>query len=109
MRAVPNAWFYYALHTFNFRALLSHPLACDSIIVILLLFGLDFVFTGIVVGYQRAAAGGKPPVPDRGRPRRCGHEQTGSGATLAHVPSQSRSRTLASYQSPKLLRTNPRR
>jgi len=47
------AWFYYALHTFNFPALLGHPGVRDVIVSTMMLFGLGFVLTGVVIGYQR--------------------------------------------------------
>ena len=47
------AWVYYALHTFNFPALLGRPVSREIIILLQLMVGLTFVATGIVVGYRR--------------------------------------------------------
>ena len=44
------AWVYYALHTFNFPVLFAHSTLRASIEVVLLIIGLAFTCTGIVLG-----------------------------------------------------------
>jgi hypothetical protein len=47
------AWVYYALHTFNFPALLDRPTMRASLVLVLLGVGLAFTGTGIVIGVHR--------------------------------------------------------
>lgn len=47
------AWVYYALHTFNFPALLNRPSLRAILVLVLLSVGLAFTGTGIVIGVQR--------------------------------------------------------
>jgi hypothetical protein len=47
------AWVYYALHTFKFPALLEHPMARQTLVLVLMLIGLAFSGTGAVLGFQR--------------------------------------------------------
>ncbi len=47
------AWVYYALHTFQFPALLDHPTIRQTVVVVLMLAGLAFSGTGAVLGFQR--------------------------------------------------------
>jgi uncharacterized iron-regulated membrane protein len=47
------AWVFYALHSFNFPALLAHPTTRDILVVALMLIGLAFSGTGAVIGIQR--------------------------------------------------------
>ena len=47
------AWVYYALHTFNFPALLDRPTLRAILVLVLLGVGLAFTGTGIVIGIQR--------------------------------------------------------
>lgn len=47
------AWIYYALHTFNFPGLSSHPTLRRIVVLIPLLLGFAFSITGVVIGYQR--------------------------------------------------------
>jgi uncharacterized iron-regulated membrane protein len=47
------AWVFYALHSFNFPALLAHPTTRDILVVVLMLVGLTFSGTGAVIGIQR--------------------------------------------------------
>jgi hypothetical protein len=75
------AWVYYALHTFNFPMLLAHSTLRASIEVVLLVIGLAFTCTGIVLGVQRLRksltspvsnslpAGDRPPRFARRSPR----------------------------------------
>lgn len=46
-------WFYSALHTLDFPALLAHPRLRDVLIVGLCALGLVFSVTGIVIGWRR--------------------------------------------------------
>lgn len=47
------AWVYYALHTFNFPALLGHTTTRAILVLALLLVGLTFSGTGAVLGFRR--------------------------------------------------------
>jgi uncharacterized iron-regulated membrane protein len=47
------AWIFYALHSFNFPALLAHPTTRAVLVVVLMLIGLAFSGTGAVIGFQR--------------------------------------------------------
>jgi hypothetical protein len=47
------AWVYYALHTFNFPVLLLHTSTRVALLLLLLLIGLTFSCTGVVIGIQR--------------------------------------------------------
>ena len=47
------AWVFYALHSFNFPALLAHPTTRAALVVLLMLIGLAFSGTGAVIGIQR--------------------------------------------------------
>lgn len=47
------AWIYYALHTFNFPVLTTHPILRKILVMVPLLFGFIFSITGVVIGYQR--------------------------------------------------------
>jgi uncharacterized iron-regulated membrane protein len=47
------AWVFYALHSFNFPALLAHPTTRAVLVVVLMLIGLAFSGTGAVIGIQR--------------------------------------------------------
>ena len=47
------AWVFYALHSFNFPALLAHPTTRAALVVLLMLIGLAFSATGAVIGVQR--------------------------------------------------------
>jgi hypothetical protein len=47
------AWVFYALHSFNFPALLAHPTTRAALVVVLMLIGLAFSGTGAVIGIQR--------------------------------------------------------
>ena len=47
------AWVFYALHSFNFPALLAHPTTRAVLVVMLMLIGLAFSGTGAVIGIQR--------------------------------------------------------
>jgi uncharacterized iron-regulated membrane protein len=47
------AWVFYALHSFNFPALLAHPTIRAVLVVVLMLIGLAFSGTGAVIGIQR--------------------------------------------------------
>lgn len=47
------AWVYYALHTFNFPGLTTHPLLRQILVLIPLMFGFAFSITGVTIGYQR--------------------------------------------------------
>jgi hypothetical protein len=47
------AWVYYALHTFNFPGLTTHPVLRQILVLIPLLFGFAFSITGVVIGFQR--------------------------------------------------------
>jgi hypothetical protein len=47
------AWVFYALHSFNFPALLAHPTTRAILVQMLLLIGLAFSCTGAVIGIQR--------------------------------------------------------
>jgi uncharacterized iron-regulated membrane protein len=47
------AWVFYALHSFNFPALLAHPTTRAALVVVLMLIGLAFTSTGAVIGIQR--------------------------------------------------------
>lgn len=47
------AWVYYALHTFNFPALLGHSTVRQTLVLVLMLIGLGFSVTGTVLGFQR--------------------------------------------------------
>ena len=49
------AWIYYALHTFNFPGLTTHPLLRYIVVMIPLLLGFLFSLTGVVIGYRRIA------------------------------------------------------
>ncbi|MET4289579.1 hypothetical protein ABIB06_000672 [Bradyrhizobium sp. LB8.2] len=46
-------WFYGALHTLDFPALMAHPRLRDVLIVGLCMLGLVFSVTGIVIGWRR--------------------------------------------------------
>jgi len=47
------AWVYYALHTFNFPVFLSLTTLRTSVVLVLLLIGLTFSGTGVVLGFQK--------------------------------------------------------
>jgi uncharacterized iron-regulated membrane protein len=47
------AWVYYALHTFNFPVLLAHTTTREVLVLLLLLIGLAFSCTGVVIGVHR--------------------------------------------------------
>jgi uncharacterized iron-regulated membrane protein len=47
------AWVFYALHSFNFPALLAHPTTRAILVLVLMLIGLAFSGTGAVIGIQR--------------------------------------------------------
>ncbi|MGR4864180.1 PepSY domain-containing protein [Caulobacter sp. LARHSG274] len=47
------AWIYYALHTFNFPGLIDHPVLRKVLVLIPLLAGLVFSFTGLVIAIKR--------------------------------------------------------
>jgi hypothetical protein len=47
------AWVYYALHTLKFPALLNLPAVRTVLIVILMVFGLAFSTTGVVLAFNR--------------------------------------------------------
>jgi uncharacterized iron-regulated membrane protein len=47
------AWIYYALHTFKFPVLLAHTTTRATVELLLLLIGLTFSCTGVVLGFQR--------------------------------------------------------
>jgi hypothetical protein len=47
------AWIYYALHTFKFPVLLAHTTIRATVELLLLLLGLTFSCTGVVLGFQR--------------------------------------------------------
>ncbi|HEV7448563.1 MAG TPA: PepSY domain-containing protein [Steroidobacteraceae bacterium] len=47
------AWVFYALHSFNFPALLAHPTTRAILVVVLMIFGLGFSATGAVIGIRR--------------------------------------------------------
>lgn len=47
------AWVYFCLHTLNFPGLVEHPVARTIVEVPLMLFGLGFCVTGIVLGARR--------------------------------------------------------
>jgi hypothetical protein len=46
-------WFYGALHTLDFPALMAHPRLRDTLIVGLCALGLMFSITGIAIGWRR--------------------------------------------------------
>lgn len=46
-------WAYYALHTFNFPGLASRPALRQTIVMILMIAGLAFSLTGVVIGWKR--------------------------------------------------------
>lgn len=50
------AWIYYALHTFKFPGLVTHPVVRDGLILVPLALGLAFSVTGIVVAILRIRA-----------------------------------------------------
>jgi hypothetical protein len=47
------AWVYYALHTFNFPLFLSLTTLRTIVVLVLLLIGLTFSGTGVVLGFQK--------------------------------------------------------
>lgn len=47
------AWTYYALHTLNFPGLNTHPALRTVAIVLVMLLGLAFSITGVIVGVRR--------------------------------------------------------
>lgn len=47
------AWFYYALHTFQFPVLIARPVLRQTIVLVLMLAGLMFSLTGVVIGIRR--------------------------------------------------------
>ena len=47
------AWIYYALHTFNFPLFLSLTTLRTIVVLVLLLIGLTFSGTGVVLGFQK--------------------------------------------------------
>ncbi len=46
------AWTYYALHTFNFPVMLSHPRLRDVMVLIWMTIGLGFSLTGVVLAVR---------------------------------------------------------
>lgn len=57
------AWVYYAMHTFNFPALLGHPTTHAILVLVLLAIGLAFTCTGVVLGVQRLRKSFSNPLP----------------------------------------------
>jgi len=47
------AWVYYALHTFNFPALIDRPVLRQTFVLFLMLAGIAFSVTGAVLGFKR--------------------------------------------------------
>ena len=47
------AWFYYALHTFEFPVLINHPAVRTALELALLAVGFGFSITGVILGYRR--------------------------------------------------------
>jgi uncharacterized iron-regulated membrane protein len=47
------AWVYYCLHTLEFPGLIGHPLARTAVVLFLLICGLGFSVTGVVLGMRR--------------------------------------------------------
>jgi uncharacterized iron-regulated membrane protein len=47
------AWVYYGVHTLNFPGLIAHPATRTGLVMLLLIGGLGFTVTGVVLGIRR--------------------------------------------------------